>query len=191
MPRILVIALVAVVVVVSAIVGRSQMTNDQPKIQIGGPFTLTDHTGKRVTDKDYAGKYMLVYFGYTFCPDVCPTSLSIVGDALGQLDADTLDKVVPIFITVDPERDTIELMASYVPHFHDKMVGLTGTVAQVKSVVKAYKAYFAKTGNEENGNYTVDHSSRTYLMGPDGAYVTSFAHATPAADMAKKLAETF
>lgn len=191
MPRIAFIALIAIVVVIGAVVGRSQMTSDQPPVRIGGPFTLTDNAGKRVTEKDFAGKYMLIYFGYTFCPDVCPTSLSIIGDALGQLDAGELDKVVPIFITVDPERDTVEAMAAYVPNFHDKMVGLTGSVAEVKAVVKAYKAYFAKTGDEGDGNYTVDHSSRTYLMGPDGAYVTSFVHATPSADMAKELAEIF
>lgn len=191
MPRIVFIALIAVVVVIGAVVGRSQMSNDQPPVRIGGPFTLTDNTGKRVTEQDYAGKYMLIYFGYTFCPDVCPTSLSIMGSALGQLDAGELDKVVPIFITVDPERDTVEALAAYVPNFHDKMVGLTGSLAEVKAVVKAYKAYFAKTGDVGDGNYTVDHSSRTYLMGPDGAYVTSFAHATPSADMAKKLAEIF
>lgn len=189
MPRIVFIALIAVVAVVGVIAGRSMLTGDKPPVLIGGPFTLTDHLGKRVTDKDYAGKYMLIYFGYTFCPDVCPTSLSIVGDALEQLDAKQLDNVVPIFITVDPERDTTEMMASYVPNFHDKLIGLTGSLIEVKAVVKAYRAYFAKTGDDGSGTYTVDHSSRTYLMGPDGAYVTSFSHATPAADMAKKLAE--
>lgn len=189
MPRIVSIALIAVVVVVGVIAGRSMLTDDKSPVLIGGPFTLTDHTGKQVTDKDYAGKYMLIYFGYTFCPDVCPTSLSIIGDALPLLDADQQNKLVPIFITVDPERDTPEMMASYVPNFHDKMVGLTGSLAEVKAVVKAYRAYFAKTGDDGSGIYTVDHSSRTYLMGPDGAYITSFSHATPAADIAKKLAE--
>jgi len=189
MPRIVLIALIAVVAVVGVIAGRTMLIEDKPPVLIGGPFTLTDHTGKQVTDKDYAGKYMLIYFGYIFFPDVCPSSLSLIVDALGQLNAKQQDNVVPIFISVDPERDTAEVLASYVPNFHAKLVGLTGSVAEVKAVVKAYRAYFAKTGDDGSGTYPVAHSSRTYLMGPSGDYITSFSHGTPAADMAKKLAE--
>ena len=196
MPRIVFIAIAAIAVIAAAIVGRSLLPDGPAKVQqvgrvnIGGPFTLTDHTGKRVTEKDFAGKYMLVYFGYTFCPDVCPTSLSIVAEALAELSADELDKVVPIFITVDPERDNVEVMESYVPNFHDKMVGLTGSVDEVKAVSKAYKAYYAKVNTDDpDGNYAVDHSSFTYLMGPDGEYVVHFNHGTPYDIMAKKLAE--
>lgn len=197
MPRIVFIIIAAVFVVIAATAGRSWMMDngevDQKqamRVTIGGPFTLTDHTGKRVTDKDFQGKYMLVYFGYTFCPDVCPTSLSIVGDALDQLSAEELAKVTPVFISVDPERDTPEMMASYVPNFHDKMVGLSGSLDEVKAVARAYKAYYGKVNADDpDGNYTMDHSSITYLMGPDGLYVAHFNHGTEPDVMAARLKE--
>lgn len=197
MPRIVFIIIAAVSVVVAATAGRFWMMERDAstpgqamRVNIGGPFSLVDHTGKAVTEKDYAGKYMLVYFGYTYCPDVCPTSLSIMAEALDQLSADELAKVVPIFITVDPERDTAEVMASYVPNFHDKLVGLTGTTDQVKAAARAYKAYFAKVNEDDpDGNYTMDHSSTTYVMGPDGLYTAHFNHGTEAAIMAARLKE--
>lgn len=197
MSRIFFIVLAAVAVVVAATAGRYMMMGDGDntqgqvmRVNIGGPFTLTDHTGKRVTEKDYAGKYMLVYFGYTYCPDVCPTSLSIVADALDQLSADELAKVVPIFVSVDTDRDTVEVMASYVPNFHPNMVGLTGSAEEVKSAARTYKAYYAKVNEDDpDGNYTMDHSSTTYLMGPDGMYVAHFNHGTDSAIMAARLKE--
>lgn len=195
MPRIAVIILAAVVVVVAATAGRYMMSDDsgakttqRGRATIGGPFTLTDHTGKRVTDKDFHGKYILVYFGYTFCPDVCPTSLSIVAEAMDQLDEDELAKLVPIFISVDHERDTPEVLASYVPHFHEKMVGMTGSADELKAVSRAYKAYYAKVNvDDPDGNYTMDHSSITYLMGPDGNFVLHFNHNTDPNVMAERL----
>lgn len=197
MPRILFIVFAAVVVVIAASAGRYLLLGDKPvdqqqamKVSIGGPFALTDQTGKRVTQADYEGKYMLVYFGYTFCPDVCPTSLSIMADALDRLTPEQLDKLVPIFVTVDPERDTVEKMAAYVPNFHEKLQGLTGSVDEVKAAARAYKAYFAKVNEDDpDGNYLMDHSSTTYLMGPDGAFVTHFNHGTPSDKMAARLAE--
>lgn len=197
MKRIALIAVAALIFVVVATVGRFYLLGDPESgstsvgtVSIGGPFTLTDQTGKVVTDTDFAGKYMLIYFGYTYCPDVCPTSLSIVSDALDQLSPAELDKVVPIFISIDPERDTPAALADFVPHFHNKLVGLSGTPEQTKAVARAYKAYFAKVSGEEKGDaYTMDHSSITYLMGPDGKYVAHFSHGTKADVMAKRLAE--
>jgi len=197
MKRIVFIAIAALTVVVVATVGRFYLTgmgsggsSTAGSVSIGGPFQLTDHTGKAVTEADYQGKYMLIYFGYTFCPDVCPTSLGIVSDALDMLDPAELDKIVPIFISVDPDRDTPEALADFVPHFHEKMVGMTGTHEQVKAAARAYKAYFAKVNEDDpDGNYLMDHSSITYLMGPDGKYAAHFSHGTPPDVMAKRLSE--
>ncbi len=157
------------------------------KPKIGGPFTLTDHNGRTVSDGDFRGRYMLVYFGYTFCPDVCPTALTVMSDAL-DLVGDKADKVAPIFITVDPERDTPEYLKAYVEHFHPRLLGLTGSPEQVAAAAKGYKVYYSKVGDGyDDGDYSMDHSSYTYLIGPDGEYVAAFGHKTDAEDMAKKL----
>lgn len=197
MSRILFIVIAAVAVVIAATAGRYMMMGDGKvdqrqamQVNIGGPFSLIDSTGKPVTDKDFQGKYMLIYFGYTFCPDVCPTSLSILAEALNTLSPEKLAKVTPVFVSVDTERDTPEVLAAYVPHFHKNLVGLTGTADQVKAAARAYKAYYAKVNEDDpDGNYTMDHSSITYLMGPDGKYVTHFNHGTPSDEMAARLAE--
>jgi protein SCO1/2 len=157
--------------------------------QIGGPFVLIDQDGKTVSEADFVGKYMLVYFGFTYCPDVCPTSLTIMEDALDML-GDKAERITPVFITVDPERDDPEALKLYVEHFHPRLVGLTGSVDQVKAVAKTYKAYFTKSGDGyDDDDYSVDHSSITYLMAPDGKFVTHFSHGVEAEAMAKKLAE--
>jgi len=197
MKRIVFIAIAALAVVVAATAGRFYLTGmhgdgsgGRAKVTIGGPFQLIDHTGKAVTDADFRGKYTLIYFGYTYCPDVCPTSLSIMADALDMLDADDLDKLVPIFISVDPDRDTPAALADFVPHFHDKMIGMTGTHEQVKAAARAFKSYYAKVNEDDpDGNYLMDHSSITYLMGPDGLYAAHFSHGTPPETMAKRLAD--
>ncbi len=143
---------------------------------IGGPFEAIDHTGERFTDADLKGQYSLVYFGFTHCPDVCPTGLlkiSNVMDSLGGI----AEKLVPIFITLDPERDTPEVMAQYVQHFDDRMIGVTGTAEQIDTIAKAYKVYYKKSEQADSAlGYLVDHSSFTYLMGPDGNYITHFSH---------------
>jgi protein SCO1/2 len=136
---------------------------------IGGPFQLTDHNGRAVTDQDFAGKLMLIYFGFTHCPDVCPTELQTMANAVDALGADGA-RVVPIFITVDPERDTPEQLKGYVAAFHPTMIGLTGSPEQIAAVAKAYKVYYSKApGATPGGDYQVDHTSFVYLMGPDGA----------------------
>jgi cytochrome oxidase Cu insertion factor (SCO1/SenC/PrrC family) len=156
---------------------------------IGGRFTLTDHTGKRVTDEDFRGRYMLVFFGFTFCPDVCPSALQVMSAALDKLGPDA-DRFVPVFITVDPERDRPAELSAYVQSFHPRLVGLTGTPAEIDAVVKAYRVYVRKVSDPKStAGYTIDHTSLIYAMGPDGAYRTHLAHTTNADVMANRLAK--
>ncbi len=146
---------------------------------VGGPFELIDQAGRARSEADFRGRYMLVYFGHSFCPDVCPTSLTVMTRALQALN-DTepglAAKIVPIFITVDPERDTVEALAAYAPHFHERLVALTGTAAQVGAAAKAYRVYYAKVEDDYASDYLVDHSGFIYLMDPEGRYVTHFTH---------------
>ena len=144
-------------------------------VTIGGSFALQDADGKAVTDQDYRGKLMLVYFGYTFCPDVCPTELGLVAKALDALTPEQREKIVPLFITVDPERDTPQVLKTYTAAFHPLIVGLTGTVEQVEQAKQAYHIYAAKVPGSDEKSYSMDHSSILYLMGPDGAYMAHFA----------------
>jgi cytochrome oxidase Cu insertion factor (SCO1/SenC/PrrC family) len=134
---------------------------------LGGPFSLVDHTGRAVTEADFAGRFMLVYFGFTYCPDVCPTELGIIAAALDLLEGQG-ERVVPVLITIDPERDTPEALADYVSRFHPRMVGLTGTAQQVAAAARAYRVFYAKVNRPEMTQYLMDHSSFIYLVGPDG-----------------------
>lgn len=156
--------------------------------RIGGPFTLVDHTGKTVTDADFRGRFMLVFFGYTYCPDVCPISLSRNSQALDLL-GERADKIVPILITIDPERDTPEQMAPYVAVFGPRFVGLTGSKDQVAAAAKAYGIYYAKAEQPgaAPGQYLMDHSSVTYLIGPDGRFLRHFRQDMSPEDMAEQL----
>jgi protein SCO1/2 len=141
---------------------------------IGGPFALTDHTGARVTEADYAGNYLLVFFGYTYCPDICPTTLNQVALSMQAL-GDKADAVQPLFITVDPARDTAEIMADYVELFGANIVGLTGSEEKIASIAKAYRVYYRKVLVEGDAdNYLMDHSTLLYLMAPDGRFLTLF-----------------
>lgn len=159
------------------------------KALIGGPFTLTDASGKTVTDQDYRGRYMLVFFGFTGCPDICPAGLQLISAALDKVGAKA-DKVTPIFISVDPERDTPEKLAAYVKNFNDRLVGLTGTPEQVAAVAKAYRVFYEKMPNESApAEYGMNHTSIIYLMGPDGEYVTHFTPTTGVDVMAEKLSK--
>jgi protein SCO1/2 len=152
-------------------------------VPIGGPFTLIDQNGKPVTDAAFRGRWMLVYFGYTYCPDLCPTELQTVAAALDALGGQAA-QVVPIFITVDPERDTPEHLAEYVKLFDARLVGLTGTPEQIAAVAKAYRVYYAKVASRDSAPYLMDHSSFLYLMGPDGRFQTLFGQGTSAKDIA-------
>jgi protein SCO1/2 len=138
--------------------------------QIGGPFSLIDPTGRTVTDRDFRGKFMLIYFGYTHCPDVCPITLAKVAAALQMLDP-RADHVQPIFITVDPRRDTPEVMGRYATEFSPRILGLTGSPAQIAAVEKAYKVYASPESTPEQLDAAIDHSSILYLMGPGGSFI--------------------
>ncbi|HEV2154188.1 SCO family protein [Bradyrhizobium sp.] len=156
------------------------MWNREP---VGGPFELIDQTGKPRSDRDFRGRLMLVYFGFTYCPDVCPTDLMAIGQALEQLGPDS-DAVQPVFITLDPERDTAEHLAEYVPMFHPRLLGLTGSLDAIGAAAEAYKVYFAKIPiGKDAGGYTVDHTSFIYLMDRDGKYLGFFPPGTSAERM--------
>ncbi len=157
-------------------------------VEIGGPYTLTDHTGRAVTQESYAGRWQLVFFGYTFCPDFCPATLSTVTAAMDSL-GPAGDKITPIFITVDPERDTVEQMAAYHEHFHPSFQMLTGTPEQIAAVARAYRVYYAKAESEQYTDYLMDHSTITYLMDPQGRYAAHFSHGTEPEALARQLRE--
>ena len=138
---------------------------------IGGPFTLTNQDGRKVTERDFAGKYRIMYFGFTHCPDVCPTDLAVIGQALRRFeesDPARAARVAPIFVSVDPERDSPAVLKDYVAAFHPRLVGLTGTPEQVAETVKRYGAYGAKEAPGSGGGYNVNHSRVAELIGPDG-----------------------
>jgi cytochrome oxidase Cu insertion factor (SCO1/SenC/PrrC family) len=153
------------------------MWNREP---VGGPFELTDHTGHARTERDFRGQLMLVYFGFTYCPDICPADLQAIGLALDKLGRDG-DRVQPLFVTVDPERDTAEHLAEYVKLFHPRLIGLTGTLDAIRKAADAYKVYFAKVPiGKDAGDYTVDHTAFIYLMDRDGNYLGFFPPGTSA-----------
>ena len=141
---------------------------------IGGPFTLTDETGAALSNEDLTGHYMLVFFGYTYCPDFCPTTLTVMTQALDMLDPKVAEQVEPVFITIDPERDTAKALGEYSQHFHDKIHFLTGTPEQIAEVATAYRVFYQKVESEKFSDYVMDHSTITYVMGPDGRYVSHF-----------------
>jgi cytochrome oxidase Cu insertion factor (SCO1/SenC/PrrC family) len=151
------------------------MWNREP---VGGPFELIDHSGHARTERDFRGRLMLVYFGFTYCPDVCPTDLQAIGQALDKLGADATG-VQPLFVTVDPERDTAEHLADYVAMFHPRLIGLTGSVEAIRKAADAYKVYYAKVPlAKDAGDYTVDHTAFIYLMDRDGNYLGFFPPGT-------------
>ena len=157
------------------------------KALVGGPFSLTDSSGKRVTDKDFRGRDMLVFFGFTSCPDICPASLQLMSAALDKL-GPKADRITPIFITIDPERDTAPKLDEYVKHFSPRIVALTGTPEEIAAAAKAYRVYYNKVPNKAVPvDYTMDHTGIIYLMDPNGDYVTHFTPATSVADMSAKL----
>ena len=153
---------------------------------IGGPFTLVDTKGQTVTDVDVLAKPALVYFGYTFCPDVCPLDMARNVEAVDLLDAKGID-VTPVFITIDPERDTPAALADYAANMHPKVVALTGSLEQVKAASQAYKTYFKRQPAEDEF-YLMDHSTFTYLMLPGTGFVDFFRRETTSGQMADSVA---
>ncbi|RZT57308.1 protein SCO1/2 [Sphingomonas sp. BK036] len=139
--------------------------------RIGGAFALTDQNGQAVTERSFAGKYRIMYFGYTFCPDVCPTDVQAIGAAVKTLESSDpvlAAKIVPVFVTVDPARDTPAVLKQFVSAFHPRMVGLTGTDAQIARIKTDYAVYSSKGDASPGGGYLVNHSRQAYLMDPDG-----------------------
>ena len=160
---------------------------------IGGAFALTDQNGIRRSQTDFAGRPMLIYFGFTYCPDVCPTALDIMGgalDALQQRDAIAYERLQPVFISVDPARDTPPVLRDYLAYFHPRLSGLTGSQADIDAIKSAFKIYAARgAAEDENGNYNVDHSSFFYLMDENNRYLAHFDHGITPEILAEKLAE--
>ncbi len=190
--RILLITLVGVALLAAALLGWTAvrtLSGDGAgsvigEAAIGGPFTLVDGEGRTRTDADFRGKLMLIYFGYTYCPDVCPTELQSMMQAHDLLGPDAAAEVQPIFISVDPERDTPAQVGAYVESFGDALIGLTGTPEQVAAAARAYRVYYRKNESESATDYLVDHSSIIYLMGRDGRFLSHFGRGTAPEDMA-------
>ena len=166
--------------------GQIRVSGD---LGIGGPFTLTDQDGRRVTDKDFAGRFMLIYFGYTFCPDICPTELNTISLAVQQLG--TRVRLVPVFVTIDPERDTPEALKAYLAAFGPDIVGLTGSDADIAAVAKGYRVYYKKADGSDPENYAMDHTSLLYLMGPDGKLIALFRTGATPDDIAAGIKAAF
>ena len=160
------------VALVLALVQIARPTQSPAAAAIGGRFSLTDQEGRTVTDADFRGKLMLIYFGYSFCPDLCPTTLSHLMQIYQRLTPAEQAQLAPIFITVDPERDTVAQLAHYVPSFSPALTGLTGSPAAIAAVTRTYHVYARKAG--EGADYGVDHSSILYLMGKDGHFLRHF-----------------
>ncbi len=145
---------------------------------IGGPFDLIDQNGRRRTDADFRGKLLVLYFGYTYCPDACPTDLMAISSAIDLLGPAGND-VQPIFITVDPQRDTVQHLGAYVSSFHPRLIGLTGPEHDIRRLALAYKVYYAKVAGEHGEPYAIDHTGFIYLVGRDGKYLGFFPPGTP------------
>lgn len=155
-------------------------------VSLGGPFELVDGDGAVVTEKDFAGQYKLIYFGFTYCPDVCPVELKVMTAAIDMV-GQQAGKITPIFISVDPKRDTPGVIKEYVKLFDDRLVGLTGTPQQIEDVKKTFKVYAKKRQTEGTTDYLVDHSSFIYLMGPNNEYITMFKAGSKPQEIAGRL----
>jgi protein SCO1/2 len=193
--RVLILVLVVMAAVSAAIaaalVARSDRLTGRPagigEVQLGGPLDLVHHSGRRFSEAELAGKYRLVYFGYTYCPDMCPLGLHTMAEALDRLPPELAQKVQPIFVSVDPERDTPAVLEDYVAAFHPRLIGLTGTVAEIEAVKKAWRVYARKSEEKRGQDYLVDHSTFTYLMAPDGRYLAHFGHGTSPEQRAERI----
>jgi len=157
---------------------------------IGGAFTLIGPDGKTVHNTDYLGKYLLIYFGYTYCPDMCPTGLQSIAHAMDLLGTSSAH-VQPLFITIDPARDTSEKLKEYTANFHPKIIGLTGTDSQIQAAAKAYQVYYAKGEKVDGDDYLMDHSSLIYLMDPQGNFIRTFNEDAAPEDITKSLQLAF
>ncbi len=194
MPRRAVLIFAAVVLAIAAGIGsyaflsRPEGPLGTGVALVGGPFTMTNQDGARVTEKDFLGRYMLMFFGYTYCPDICPTELQVMTAALDMMGEEG-KAITPVFVSVDPQRDTPDVVKSFVENFGPNVVGLTGSPEDIAGIAKAYRVYYAKAASSASDEYLVDHSSIIYLMGPDGRFVKHFTYTTDAPQLAKELKE--
>ena len=160
--------------------------NIKDDAQIGGDFELTDFNGKNFNSSMLKGHLSMIYFGFTYCPDICPTSLYKLTEVLNTLDKYKIN-ITPVFITIDPERDTVEVLKEYLPHFHPKFIGLTGSIEQIKGVADKFKVYYARSIDnkaiEGNKNYMIDHSSFVYLLDKEGQYLKHFYFSSSAEEI--------
>ncbi|WP_262693663.1 SCO family protein [Kordiimonas aquimaris] len=179
---------IVVALVLVGVGSRFFLQNDGPALTSGpgGNFTLTSHTGEVVSNTDFDNQYMLIYFGYSFCPDVCPLDLQKMSVALYQLEEEGYDTtpIQPIFITIDPERDTVEELASFMPDFHPRLIGLTGTPAEIADVARKYKVYYAKREQPGTDSYLMDHQAYQFVMGPGGEFLRIFSSRDKPQDIA-------
>ena len=167
--------------------GKHAGTDAATETPVGGPFALTDHNGAAVTEKSYPG-YKLMFFGFTHCPDICPTGLEKMSVTLKELGEDGKD-ITPLFVTIDPARDTPEVLKDYLAVYDERLVGLTGTEEQVKAVSESFRVYSAKVQTGHDGHYSVDHSGFTYLLRDDGTMVTVFGGDDKPSEIAKEIRE--
>jgi protein SCO1 len=179
----LLLAVVAAVLLYTPL-GRSIWQNETGVALIGGPFHLVDQNGQPRSDADFRGQYLLVFFGYTNCPDVCPTTLQTITAVMDKLGGDSA-KVTPLFITVDPDRDTPAVMKAYAANFTPRLVALSGTPEAIGAAAKVYRIYYKKVG--EGADYAMDHTALVYLMAPDGSYLAHFNPDATADDIVKDL----
>jgi protein SCO1/2 len=192
MPSRLTAIIAAAVLALAAMIGGVALLWKNPpaavlgEALVGGPFAMTDQDGKRVTEKDFLGKYMLVFFGFTYCPDVCPTELQVMMAAKAAL-GEQGQALQPVFVSVDPGRDTPENVKAYVGNFGEGLIGLTGSPEDVAAIAKAFRVFYQKVEGAGPEDYTIDHSSIIYLMGPDGQFRRHFTYTTDAMALAEGL----
>ncbi len=161
-----------------------------PGLEVGGAFELTNHKGETVTQDTFQGQFLLVYFGYSSCPDVCPTELSSMAaaiDILAERDAAAAEKVTPVLITIDPARDTVDVLKDYAPAFHPRLVGLTGSDEAIEAVARKFRVYYGRGQQIDDEFYLMNHSGYVYLMGPGGGFVTMFNGGTAPESIANAL----
>jgi len=183
----LILAIIAAIIWLKALnVEEAPTAAENSRALIGGSFALTNHLNEPVTDEDFKGKYMIVYFGYTFCPDVCPMDLQIMADSLYYLNPQQLEQITPVFVTIDPDRDTVDIMAEYVNYFHKDLIGLTGTPKQIDVIKNAFRVYAAKA--DDSRDYLLNHTAYTYFMDKDGSLLQHFNHGVEPEQMAAKMA---